>query len=396
MSIAENNVGQIAICDSENLYIYTPFGTPGFQQIPNSSIASGAFENLIPLYVSFHNTRFLLAIETSSPSNHWILSSENDGSMWPNSAAYTSGSLQTKPDSTVAITRFPSRGNMVFVFGENVVEAWFDTGAQLFPYQRNNQFNIDYGCLSPASVAYMDELVVWLAANEKSGPIIMASTGGPPDKITDDGIDHLLSNLAAPYDSEAFIYRQDGHLFYHINFYTDNFSLFYDFNTKKFYHASDEDLNYFAASDLAFFNNQYYFVSRNDGNIYAFDTAYTTYDGLEIPRIRICDPIRLPTQDFFLVNDIGFTTEQGTTDPYYQENGSGDLVMSYPRIDMSFSTNGGESFGNTVANQMNPLGLRKNKALWWRLGYMNDFQVKFRFVGFGRFMAANGTASLRI
>ena len=122
--------------------------------------------------------------------------------------------------------------------GSIVTEAWFDTGAQLFPYQRNNQFNIDYGCLQPATVAYMDEFVVWLAQNEKSGPIIVYSNGGMPQKITTDGIDYLFSTLQNPQDSQAFLYRQDGHLFYHINFYSDNLSLFYDFMTQKFYHAS--------------------------------------------------------------------------------------------------------------------------------------------------------------
>ena len=48
------------------------------------------------------------------------------------------------------------------------------------------------GCINPATIAALDEYVVWLAQNEKSGPIIMYSTGGMPKKITTDGIDYLL------------------------------------------------------------------------------------------------------------------------------------------------------------------------------------------------------------
>ena len=62
-----------------------------------------------------------------------------------------------------------------------------------------------------------------------------------PEKITTDGIDYVLSQLTNPSDSQGFIFRQDGHLIYHINFYTDNLSLFYDFNNKKFFHASDHN-----------------------------------------------------------------------------------------------------------------------------------------------------------
>jgi hypothetical protein len=223
---------------------------------------------------------------------------------------------------------------MIFVMGSIVTEAWFDTGAQLFPYQRNNQFNIDYGCLQPATVAYMDEFVVWLAQNEKSGPIIVYSDGGMPKKITTDGIDYLFSTLQDPEDSQAFLYRQDGHLFYHINFYTDNLSLVYDFSTEKFYHACDQNLNYFIASEVAFFNNQYYFISKNNGNLFVFDTTITTYQDIdslgnkvthEIPRIRACANIRTPDQNYQIINDIGFTIESGETD--YEQQSLGEIIL---------------------------------------------------------------------
>ena len=133
----------------------------------------------------------------------------------------------------------------------------------------------------------------------------------------------MFSLLQNPQDSQGFLYRQDGHLFYHINFYSDNLSLFYDFGNDKFYHACDQNLNYFIASEVSFINNQYYFISKNNGNLYSFDTVFTTYQDTtpngtveihEIPRIRTCAMnMRTPGQDYFLViNDLGFTIESGT------------------------------------------------------------------------------------
>lgn len=327
--IAENNKPQIGISDGTAFYIYDPTLTPVFQAVPLS---------FTPGYLTFHDTYFILAASNDSfyspPANNtWRLSGQNDGLTWNNDSA-SIGLLQTKPDNVQAVVRFPSKGNMIFVMGSIVTEAWFDTGAQLFPYQRNNQFNIDYGCLQPATVAYMDEFVVWLAQNEKSGPIIVYSDGGMPKKITTDGIDYLFSTLQNPADSQAFIYRQDGHLFYHINFYTDNLSLVYDFSTEKFYHACDQNLNYFIASEVAFFNNQYYFITKNNGNLYVFDTNITTYqdtdsDGniitYEIPRIRTCANIRTPDQNYQIINDIGFTIESGETD--YQQQSLGEIIL---------------------------------------------------------------------
>lgn len=328
--IAENNKPQIGISDGTAFYIYDP---------TISATVQAQTLDFVPGYLTFHESYFILAAsQDNSPSlsvtpanNTWHLSAINDGTSWPDTNI---GLLTTKPDNVQAVVRFPSKGNMIFVMGSIVTEAWFNTGAQLFPYQRNNQFNIDYGCIQPATVAYSDEIVVWLAQNEESGPIIIYSDGGMPKKISTDGIDYLFSTLSDPTDSEAFLYRQDGHLFYHINFFTDNLSLFYDFITDKFYHATDQNLNYYIASKVAFFQNQYYFISRNTGALYALDTIFTTYQDIDnlgniqtfvIPRSRTCANVRAPDQEYRIVNDIGFTIESGETD--YQQQDLGVIYL---------------------------------------------------------------------
>ncbi len=446
--IAENNKPQILISDSSALYVYDPTLSPAFQAVPNLQFTPG--------YIDFHDTYFLCAASNDnfySPAanNTWRLSASNDGTSWPNDAAHI-GLIETKPDNTQAVVRFPSRGNSILVMGSTVTEPWFDVGYQLFPYQRNTSWNIDYGCLNPATIAATDEVVVWLAKNEKSGPIIMYTMGGMPEKITTDGIDYLFSQLKNPADSQAFIYRQDGHLFYHINFYTDNLSLFYDFNTKKFYNATDENLNYFIANEVAFFNNQYYFLTNNNGNLYAFDTIYTTYDGKEIPRIRTCKNVRDISQEYFIANDLGFTIEQGET-PYQQQDlgpifwitqdnkfvisqgkniflvtqdgeyiidqtgnyivsqqfdltdfdyfifqqraNTGTSNLSLPHVDLSISTDGGTSFSSDFPYYLNPLGHRKNKLMWWQGGLVNDLVCQFKFWGLGRFVATDGEVNVR-
>ena len=434
--ITENNKPQILISDGAKLYVYDPSYTGHVFSTPKI--------NFTPGYISFHDNYFLCAAsndytdgEQPVANNTWRLSESNEGSDiggagtgWPSTAAYV-GSLETKPDNTQAIVRFPSKGNMILVMGRIVTEAWFDVGAQLFPYQRNNQFNIDYGCLSPATVAYMDEVVVWLGQNEKSGPIILLTTGGEPEKITTDGIDYLFAQLQNPQDSEAFLYRQDGHLFYHINFYSDNLSLFYDISTKKFYNACDQNFNYFIASDVAFYDNQYYFISRNNGNMFAFDTIFTTFQDYDkssptpvlrtyiIPRVRICKNIRSAKQDYFRLIDIGFTIESGETD--YQVQSSGDaglvtqdnfflvtqdgyylvlqegsgLINTTPAVDLSLSYDGGAVFGNQVRYELPAIGVRKNRLLWWQGGVSNDIVPQFTFWGIGRFVVTQGVAHIR-
>ena len=430
------------------------------------NIASlGAFQTIptsfVPGYITFHDTYFHCAASQDDfyappASNTWRLSMQNNGFVWA-SLAQTIGLLETKPDKTQAVVRFPSRGNMIFVMGKTVTESWFDVGAQLFPYERQNQFNIDYGCLNPATVAFMDEIVVWLGANEKSGPIILFSTGGQPEKITTDGIDYQFSELEHPEEAQGFLFRKNGHLFYHINFYIDNISFIVDFTNKKIFNACDQHLNYYSMGQVVWFKNQYYAITKDNGNLFVFDTVFTTYQTVdpngqpiesEIPRIRVCDNIRLPSQDYFILNDVGFTIETGETDYYPQSTGPLFLItedgnklttedyppfiitedgyniafendnrmisenddgqdynlliseqegvwQSTPRVDLSVSWDGGASFSSDMPYVLNPIGKRKNRLMWWNIGMGNDIVCQFKFWGIGRVVATNGIANIR-
>lgn len=457
VSITENNIPQVVVSDFKNLYVYDPLnsGSPVTTFYIGTADGNGAPLKFTPGYVDFHDNYIIVTASNDnnySPAanNTWYLSSFNGTTkqiFWENDPT-TVGLLQTKPDDIQAVVRFPSKGNAILVIGSIVTEAWFDQGLELFPYVRSNAYNIDYGTINPATIARADDLVVWLAQNEKSGPIIIYTRGQSFQKITTDGIDFLFANLKNPADSQGFIFRQDGHLIYHLNFYTDNFSLFYDFNTEKFFHATDENGNHFIANSMVFFNNQYYFLSNSDGNMYAFDTIFTTYNGAEIPRMRICSNTRLPKQEYFIVNDLGFTIEQGTTEAQKQSTGAqffvtqdgkklitqanniffvtqdgkllgtqdGKNIVSQqndlsdffflidqnpgylyinPRVDLSVSIDGGESFGNDMPYNMNPLGKRKNKIQWWQGGAANDFVPRFKFWGLGRFVAYDGVLNIR-
>jgi hypothetical protein len=427
---AENTKPQILISDNQSLYLYDETLNPRFR------VLSIDFE---PGKIDFHDTYFLCAARNTST---WRLSASNDGTIWNDDAASV-GTLQTKPDKTKAVIPAPGKGNMIFVFGETVVEAWFDTGGQLFPYQKNTSYTIDYGCVNPATIATLDNLVVWLAINEKAGPTIMYTTGGNAEQITTDGIDYVFSNLQSPEDSQAFIYKQDGHIFYHLNFYSDNLSLVYDFNTQKIFHASDENLNYYKASKVSFFKNQNYMISKDSGNLYLFDTIFTTYDNKEIPRIRITNNIRFPDQQYFKIINSGFTIESGETNYLTQNLGkislitqSGDrlrtdgdqifiitqagdfittqdgkllsaqqsessgfkyliaqqddIVNTCPSVDYAISIDGGNQFGNYQRYNLPHIGNRRNKLMWWRLGAANNITSKFRFNTFGRVIASNG------
>lgn len=369
ISIAENNAEQIAIEDKKNIYVY--------------SYRTGEFTTVVtdftPGYIAFQDGYFIAA---DSKSEEWRLSELNNGLSFPWSAN-TVGELQTKPTNVKACIPIPGRGHQLLVIGKNVTQHWTNVGNSLFPYQQTTAFNIDYGCANQATIGVGDTFVVWLGYNEKSGFAILMSDGGPCVQISNEGINARLAQLHTPDKAYGMMYKQDGHVFYLLTFYgdDDNFTLLYDFNTREFFSLCDKNMDHHIARSIVHFNNTFYFLSHDDNNLYEFNAKYTTEDESEMQRIRIAPPVRFDNQSQFVVNNIGFTIEQGITD---------DPM----RIDVSISRNGGETFGNTVGTYLRKSGKRKNKFILWNLGMANDFVVQLRFHGKERFVCTDGVVSV--
>jgi hypothetical protein len=390
--IDENAVGQVAICDQHNIYIYN--------HISGSFAAATLPEGFSPGYVCYQNGRF---VSPDKNSNLWILSAVGNGLdwFWGSSGETVEGALQTKPDFAIATIRMPSRGNLLLVMGRTVTELWSDIGAPGFPYQKSYTANIDYGCVNPATIAASDSIVCWLGSNEKSGPVIMYTTGGDIKQISTDGINFKFGQLNFPEQSTGFFVKLAGHLLYQLTFYNkaDNYSLIYDFTTQMFFDVTDEDQNYHIARSVALFNGEYYFVSFTDGNLYQMSDDFYTYDYgkfsdgsekiYEIPRIRICKNIRAANSFRFVSNNITATIEQGN-----DSFNTGNNPAYNPRLGLSLSKNGGVSFGGYQTRPIYKIGNRMNRLNWWGQGISNDLVPQFRFWGKGPWKITNGLVSI--
>lgn len=375
----ENESNQIGICDQSNIYIFN-HQDGSFQKATTDGSTPLDF---LPGYISYQNGYF---IASSLLTPEWRLSSLNNGTIFP-VGSFNTGEFQTKADNTKACIRFPGQGNLLFVMGNIVTELWQDLGLQLFPYQKNTSSNIDYGVVNQAVIGFSDKFVVWLGRNEKSGLAILYSDGGSVNRISNDGIDFQLEEINKPEKSYASMFMQAGHLFYQITFYdpSDNLTLLFDFNEKKFYTLTDEYQNYHIAKKVIYFNNKYYFISINDGDLYELSSDYTTYDYSDgkvatIPRIRIPDTVRAPNSEPFIVNEVNFILEEGLDDD--------------SRVDLSISNDGGTSFGNFVQMRERPLGKKKNKMVYWNCGYSNEFITQFRFLSRSRVVVGGGTVGI--
>jgi len=420
----ENLSSQIVIIDgTPTAYIYNY--DPVIDEV-RAAVFTGTPQSFTPNYVTYQNTYFIFGNgNTDSSGSQWYVYKSGYNSMSPSTAwdiEYVQTlTLQTKPDFAKACIRIPSHGNNLLVMGSTVCEIWTNVaGIQI--YQRQSSINIDYGVASVSTIAASDDMIAWLGINEKSSPAIMVMKGGQAQRLSTDGIDYLLSRVRHPEISTAMFYRQDGHIFYILTFFhaDDNFSIMYDFTTARFFDITDWDFTYHPARQIAYFNNEIYFVSLKQGSLMRLSTDLTSIstdiqNDYEIPRIRKCDTYRLPGSDRFIINQFSFTIENGVepnVDFQYECDGyilgevSGEIMYSEddlpllveggscqiyrPRIDVTCSKNGGETYGNANIYYMHGTGHYKNQPRFNKLGEANQFTIQMRFWGFGAIAIANG------
>jgi len=434
--IDENLNQQIAIVDGVNIYIYN------WSLFPNLTVQTPV-GGLTPNYIEYHNTFFLVGNSNQQAAN---------GSAWyvfQYTAATTIGvvpngggvfAIQTKPDNALAVIRLPGQSNNVFVMGTTVSEIWVQVGG-LQNYRRNSTYNIDYGCASISTIARSDTFVAWLAINERNSPVIMTFDGREAKPISGFGIDHILSHIKYPAQSTAMLYKLSGHLLYQLTFYNpaDNYTFLYDFNTQMFFWLTDHNLNFHPAREYVLFNGTSYFISLTNGALYETSTELTTYNenlksiyppnpliNYEIPRVRVCDTLYSDDSAQFRPNSFVMTIEQGQDTNYYDIVGDNPIhteidsplsdvpiytegglpiylegqfpgyeldfgqIPFKPRVDLSISIDGAQSFGNPVSRVLNPVAHRQNILNWEKMGACNSWTPMLRFWNMSRFVAYNG------
>src|SRR6185295_6279796 len=398
-------------------------------------------DDLIPVMVCFHDTYFHIGNgnTTGNGAKWYVFQFETDSTIEVADGGVLS--LQTKPDYARAIVRLSEKGKNVIVFGTAVTEIHINspltTGLETLLYQRIPTINIDYGVLSLATIASSDDMVCWLAINEKSAPVIMYFDGNAHHTISTDGINYQLGTLKNPGKSVGFFYKKDGHLFYQITFYDeqDNLTLAYDFTEKNFLNLSDYNLNFHPARQVIYVGQRTFFISLTNGAIYETGTDFTTYDeniakkgrpnylpehNHIIPRQAVCGTYRFngelmpqPVCGIRLTlaveqgQDLDYSelsvtagcsdviiTEEGETVITEEgedviTEGSTQCFTYVPGIDFSFSQDGAQTWSNEVRAISNYTAERQNITEWTGFGQINEFTPKFKFWTAGRVVCGN-------
>lgn len=307
-----------------------------------------------PIDVAFLDGYFLYTVADGR-----IFSSELDDGSNINALDFTTA--EAKPDNN---RRGIVRGREYWVFGSESIEIYQNTGETNFPLSRLTF--VDTGCLSAPSVVNFADSIAWVADD---GTVRLAE-GYTPKKISNHAVERDIASLAYGAEIKAFARSERGHEFLTLS--TDSWTWEFDLATGAWIERTSQGESRWRAEWYANFQGKHIVGDFEAGKLYQLsDTAYAEASDDLIMEIYCPIAHAMPQR-------LGFNAVWLDVIPGVGLNSS-DSDVSNPRIMMSYSDNGGKTFGNERTASVGTIGQFRKRVKFTRLGQCKQGGRIFKF-----------------
>jgi hypothetical protein len=278
------------------------------------------------------------------------------------------GQITSHPGTLVACRTLHRR---IFFFCQNFTEVWENAGAGTnLPFRRNNALLMEVGTPSRWSVAVGFDKMFFLAQDAEGLSSVMQVDGTQARPISSRAIDFAFSQYAASQqitvnDPSSILIKQNGLIFYRLNFTLANHTYVYDVSLSQgqdFMWHEEEVLNgdRHPAQTHMYFKGINYYGNYLSPIMYIVDPDNSTNDGESIKRMRIGKPIVEPTYKRRRVDRYHLDLLQGNVDDIPNNTA--------PVVYLSYSKDGGQSYGSRLVAPMGQIGERTFRTVWRKLG----------------------------
>ena len=268
------------------------------------------------------------------------------------------------PDNLVSIM---SDHREAWLFGEESTEIWSNTGAALFPFERNPGGFIEQGCCAKFSPAKLDNSLFWLGRDRAGQGVVYRSNGYTPVRISTHPIEFAIAKYSDISDEIGWSYKEEGHRFYVLTFPTGNATWVYDVAAQgwhqRAYLAASGELQRHRANCYATFNGVHIVGDYTNGIVYQQSLNVYTDAGDEIYRERAFD---IPGSENKRVRVDEFQLSATIGDGATASDGSKVQLV------LEVSRDAGRNFGYERIISTGAVGQTKARARWRRLGYGRD------------------------
>ncbi len=359
VSMAVNGL-QVAIVDQGYGYVYT-IATDTFGEITNSYFTAAA-----PTYITFQDG---YGIYNENGTNRWWFTAINDFTM---TSALDFYSADTSNQDVLAIV---SNKQIIYLFTKVGVEIWYNAGSASSPLARKNTSYNTQGTAAPLSIAQADGTLYYLTSSvQGDGFVVMIQGESAPVVVSTPAINFLINQIDNIADAIAFVYQEDGHLFYVLTFPSGDKTFVYDIAEKAWHTRASTIVNdpgagtrqgRIRANCYAFLNGKHIVGDFENGKLYEMRSDVYTEDGELIIRERTSP---------HLWSDLKRLTLRSLT--LDVQPGVGNLDCPDPKLNLYVSRDSGFNYGNAHIASLGKAGEYNTRVKFNRLGTSRDFVFK--------------------
>jgi hypothetical protein len=311
--------------------------------------------------VCFLDGYFILS---KQESQQFFFSNINEGTIFD---ALDFSTAMWEPDKLVSVFSF---NGQIVMFGTQTIEFYQDTGSSPLPFQRINGASIEKGCAARGSIAKNANNLLFLG-NDR---IVYQLNGYQLSKISTYPIEKEIESYSQKEIDNclSFIYIQDGHITYILNFPDANKTWCYDLTTGLWHERGSVNINKITmeswnANCYEFFNSNNLVGDKNSGKIYELDLDTYTENGL---------PIISEATSMTLFNN----TKRTIVHKFQMDIESGQGITTgqgiNPKIMMQFSKDGGFTYSSQLWRDIGAKGEYKTRAIWRNIGIAREVVFK--------------------
>jgi hypothetical protein len=211
---------------------------------------------------------------------------------------------------------------ILWVFGPNNIQPYWDSGNFPFPYDVYQGGFIEQGICAPFSVAKADNSIFWLGQDARGAGIVWRANGFTPQRVSTHAIEYELSTYLTISDAVCFAYQDQGHTFYQMNFPTAQKTWVYDCATQMWHRRAfwNAQAGVFTQSRAGFhtYNFGMHIVGDpTNGVVYEQSINYLTDFGQPIIRERTAPHLSNEDQlEFYTSLQVDVETGLGPVSPF--------------------------------------------------------------------------------
>ena len=254
----------------------------------------------------------------------------------------------------------------IWLVGEKTTEIWFDAGSAAFPFQLVPGAFIQHGCTAKNSVVAQDLAVFWLSKDPQGANIVLMGSNYNVERISTHAIEHQFATYSTVSDAIGYIYQEEGHMFYVLNFPTADATWVYDISQKLWHERVWLDGNGIEhrhrSNVFAHAYGSYVVGDWQNGNLYALDQNNYTDNGAPIKRVRSFPHTLNELKRIIYRKFIADMQTGAQTDP----------TATAPVLSLRWSDDRGASWSNYVTQPLGAVGQFLQNIQFRRLGMSRD------------------------